>query len=338
MGLNILNTKKGSFICLFFVLFFYGCSPTSTDQSLEHKLAGNALGTKYHITYLGSEISNLEQSIDSILKEFNYGVSTYDSTSLISHYNANKPISAKDLKPGYKYLNTMISISQPIVVATNGAFDPSAAMLFRVYDQAKRVGRYLDSNAVNKALTSKGMIDCINYGEFSGYEVTNTQMNFNAIAKGYFVDLLAAFIDSRGSDNYMVEVGGEVRCLGNNAKGAAWSIGINRPVVGAAASDYFEVISLSNMSMATSGNYKNFYTVDDKIIGHTFDPRTGQPVISDLKSATIMHKECAIADAYATACMVLGLDASKSLIEKDSSLSAYFIYEVDSTLVGVHVK
>jgi len=90
--------------------------------------------------------------------------------------------------------------------------------------------------------------------------------------------------------------------------------------------------------MATSGNYQNYYVVNDSVIGHTLDPRTGKLVISDLKSATIIHSECAIADAYATACMVLGLEESIKMIEADSSLSAFFIYEQDQKLIGKHVK
>jgi len=90
--------------------------------------------------------------------------------------------------------------------------------------------------------------------------------------------------------------------------------------------------------MATSGNYQNYYVVDGNVVGHTMDPRTGFPIVSDLKSATVIHRSCAVADAYATACMVLGLDESSKLIESDSSLQAYFIFEENGDLKGVHVK
>lgn len=338
MILNTLNIKKGSIICLFFVLFFYGCGPSTNKKVDEHKLEGNALGTTYHITYLGEEIPNLQNSIDSILVEFNYGVSTYDTNSFISHYNNLKPLRIIDLKPGYQYLGKMITLSQPIVEATYGAFDPSAAKLFSLYDASKRGNRLMDRDQVFIALNDKGLKH-IEFGSDSLMRnVHGKQMNFNAIAKGYFVDLLASFIEINHISNYMVEVGGEVHCSGKSGSGEPWKIGINRPVVEADPSDYFEVIALSDMSMATSGNYKNFYEVDGKVIGHTLDPRTGQPVISSLKSATIIHKDCAVADAYATACMVLGLEASITLIEKDSSLSGYFIYQVDDKLVGLHVR
>ncbi len=338
MILNTLNIKKGRLICLFFVLFFLGCGPKSKEVTQEYKLVGNALGTTYHITYLGNQIGDLQGLIDSVIGEFNYGVSTYDGNSFISHYNGNKPLHVDDLQPGYQYFDKMISLSLPIVEATYGAFDPSAARLFGVYDAAKREKRFMDSAVVVEALSNKGLESVQFDSDGNMQNPRLKQMNFNAIAKGYFVDLLAAILEDHDVVHYMVEVGGEVHCKGNNSSGTAWNIGINRPEPGAMPTDYFEVISLSDQSMATSGNYQNYYVVNDSVIGHTLDPRSGKPVISDLKSATIIHSECAIADAYATACMVLGLEESIKMIEADSSLSAFFIYEKDQKLIGKHVK
>ena len=337
MILNTLNIKKGSLICLFFVSIFAGCkAPNKPSQ--EYKIAGNALGTTYHITYVGDEIPNLKSAIDSMIAEFNYGVSTYDPNSFITCYNEGKPLSILDLKPGYQYLGDVISLSKPIVEATHGAFDPSAAALFDLYSKAKKEGRLMDSIGVQQALNTRGLEHIVFGSDSMMVHPIGKKINFNAIAKGYFVDLLADLLTHNGSEQHMVEVGGEVNCTGNNGKGMPWNIGINRPVVGADPSDFFEVISLYNQSMATSGNYQNFYIVNDSVVGHTLDPRTGKPVMSDLKSATIIHKECAVADAYATACMVLGLQASKELIQNDSTLTAFFIYEENGTLKGLHVK
>lgn len=338
MVLNMLNIKKGSFICLFFVFLFYGCNPSSDDNVSENKLAGNALGTTYHITYLGNEIEGLQLGIDSIIVSFNYGLSTYDSNSFISQFNNNIPVLKGMLKPGYEHLQIMIDKSKVVHQATGGAFDPSAAQLFKLYDSFKKQHRLMDTFTQHIASMAKGFQDV----QFDEYDILTKNRfrsyNFNAIAKGYFVDILANYIKSTGSNNYIVEVGGEVHCKGVNSNSAAWNIGINKPEVGATSDDFFEVISLKDNSMATSGNYQNFYEVDGHVIGHTMDPRTGKPVISDLKSVTIIHDECAIADAYATACMVLGLQESIALIEKDSSLSAFFIFEVNGVLQGQHVK
>ncbi|HAV24983.1 MAG TPA: thiamine biosynthesis protein ApbE, partial [Bacteroidetes bacterium] len=108
--------------------------------------------------------------------------------------------------------------------------------------------------------------------------------------------------------------------------------------VGAGPTDFFKVLELEDVAMATSGNYQNYYTVGGRLVGHTLDPRTGQPVISNLKSATILHDYCAVADAYATACMVVGLDKATKWIEGNKSLSAYFIYEEEGELKGVFVE
>lgn len=338
MILNMLNIKKGSFICLFFVFIYFGCNQSTDSTGQEYKLTGNALGTTYHITYLGAEIEGLKVGVDSILIAFNYGLSTYDDSSFISQFNNNVRLSKKDLKPGYAHFQVMVNKSKQVHLATDGAFDPSAAQLFKLYDSFKKQHRTIDTFAQQIASKMKGFQE-VEFDE-EGVLTKNRfrSYNFNAIAKGYFVDILAAFIEGNGSNDYMVEVGGEVHCKGVNSKGTPWNIGVNIPEVGASPSDFFEVISLNNQSMATSGNYQNFYVVDGEVIGHTMDPRTGKPVISDLKSVTIMHNECAIADAYATACMVLGLDTSIALIEKDTSLSAYFIFEENGALTGLHVK
>ncbi len=336
MTLHTLN-KKGSLICLFFVLIFSSCSSPKEDVK-EQRLAGNALGTTYHITYIGEALLGFEQSIDSMLVAFNYGLSTYDTNSFISQFNANKAIVERELKPGFEHFAVMIEKSIPIIEATDGAFDPSAAQLFKIYDSFKKQQRLIDTSTMAIAKAFKGFED-IRFDE-KGILIKNRfkSYNFNAIAKGYFVDLIANLLANKGYNNYMVEVGGEVHCKGLNTRQQAWQIGIKSPVMGAEPTDYFEVMPLSNISMATSGNYQNFYVVNDSIIGHTMDPRTGKPLMSDLKSATLMHQECAVADAYATACMVLGLDQSIELIEADSSLSAFFIFEENGQLKGVHVK
>ena len=164
------------------------------------------------------------------------------------------------------------------------------------------------------------------------------ELNFNAIAKGYLVDLIGNYMNQENRENYMVEVGGEVVAAGLNLFGEPWRVGINTPLIGADPLNFFEVIELNNQALATSGNYQNFYKIDNKLIGHTIDPRSGQPMINELRSASILHKNCAVADAYATACMTLGLEESKKIISNDSSISAYLIYENDSTLEGVFVR
>ena len=328
-------TKKGSLICLFFIGLL---SCNTTEQPQVHQLSGGALGTIYHITYLGDEQPDMLAQIDSLTPVFNYALSTYDPNSLITAYNTNQPIHKDSLGVGSDHFVTMIDLAREITIKTHGAFDASAGALFRVYDRAKKAGAPIDSTEVSPLLVRKGY-PSLKY-DSDGWLIkdSTSEYNFNAIAKGYFVDLICELFEASGTLSYMVEVGGEVRTKGTNSKGEPWRIGINKPQIGASQTDYFQVLELTGQSMATSGNYQNYYVVDGNVVGHTMDPRTGFPIVSDLKSATVIHRSCAVADAYATACMVLGLDESSKLIESDSSLQAYFIFEENGDLKGVHVK
>lgn len=343
--MNSNNKLKGRAICLFFVLVAIAACTQGDKESAANKLAGNALGTTYHITYIGTEVDSLTSKVDSIVFAVNHGLSTYQKNSLISSFNSNSGEMWQDPKEVVHFENDMqhfvemVSLSKTICNETAGAFDPTAAALFELYSVAKKEGVRMDSTAVQECLKHQGM-QKIQFDEQGfPYKLDSfVTLNFNAIAKGYHVDLVADYLTSQGVANYMVEVGGEVRVKGKNPEGKSWQVGINVPLIEARNEDYFKILELENVSLATSGNYQNFYKVDGKLIGHTIDPRTGEPIVSKLKSATVLHDFCAVADAYATACMVLGLEESIKIIEQNKSLSAFFIYEEGEELKGVYVE
>ena len=336
------NITKGSFICLFFVLTQFGCK---TDNPTIHKLAGSALGTTYHISYLGEELDSLALSVDSIIDIINHSLSTYQENSLISCFNNNtnylwdNPTEAAYFDTDMFHFKYMIQLSKEISSKTSGAFDPSSGCLFNEYSRAKASNERMNKNTIQSCLNHQGM-DKIEFDtlEYPFKLDSFIKLNFNAIAKGYLVDLIGNYLNQENRENYMVEVGGEVVANGVNLFGEPWRVGINTPLIGADPLNFFEVIELNNQALATSGNYQNFYKIDNKLIGHTIDPRSGQPMINELRSASILHKNCAVADAYATACMTLGLEESKKIISNDSSISAYLIYKNDSTLEGVFVR
>ena len=233
----------------------------------------------------------------------------------------------------------MVELSKEIFDKTAGAFNPSSGCLFNEYLRAKKMNEYMSQVTVISCLEHQGMdkirLDSMGYP----FKIDSfVQLNFNAIAKGYLVDLIGNYFNQIHRKNYMIEVGGEVIVKGMNSSEKPWKLGINTPLIDANPLDFFEVIELENQALATSGNYQNFYVVDGRFIGHTLDPRSGKPIINELRSASIFHESCAVADAYATACMTLGLEESKKLVLSDSSLSAYFIYENDSTLEGVFLR
>jgi thiamine biosynthesis lipoprotein len=327
------------------ILFAFLASCDQTAKITEHKASGNALGTTYHITYIAKEIDSLESKIDSIVFAINHGLSTYQKNSLISAFNSNSneiwnnPRDADHFMNDMQHFVEMVSLSKKITDKTNGAFDASGAAVFEYYLTCKNEGVLMDSANVSEMLKHQGMDKIIfDPNGFPIKEDSLLTLNFNAIAKGYLVDVIAEYLEAKGAERYMVEVGGEVKVKGKNSENKSWQIGVNVPLVEANPNDFFKVLEVENVSMATSGNYQNYYIVDGKLIGHTIDPRTGKPIISNLKSASVLHTDCAVADAYATTCMVMGLDSAKLFVEADSSLSAYFIYEENNELKGIYIE
>jgi thiamine biosynthesis lipoprotein len=151
-------------------------------------------------------------------------------------------------------------------------------------------------------------------------------LDFSAIAKGYGVDVVGTFLSDKGIENYLVDIGGEITCKGINDRGTPWTTGIEDPAVEIFDRKIKAVIEVTDKSIATSGNYRNFYIKDGKKYAHTISPYTGYPVEHSLLSATIIADDCMTADAYATACMVLGVDSAIPLINDHPEMDAYFIF------------
>jgi len=153
-------------------------------------------------------------------------------------------------------------------------------------------------------------------------------LDCSAIAKGYACDVVAQLLEKKGIKNYMVDIGGEVVLKGDNPKQSAWRIGINKPVDDSLSIDQSlqTILQISNIGMATSGNYRNFYYKNGKKYAHTINPISGYPIQHSLLSATVIAKDCMTADAYATSFMVMGLEKAKVFVSKHPELDVYFIY------------
>ena len=150
-------------------------------------------------------------------------------------------------------------------------------------------------------------------------------LDVSAIAKGYSVDIVAMFLEDEGVENYLVEIGGEMRCRGINPKGIPWQVGVDKPIEDMLERQIMVILSLTDISLATSGNYRQFREENGVKLSHTIDPITGRPVTHNLLSATVLAPDCMTADAYATAFMVLGLERSMELVNSDPDLEGYFI-------------
>jgi thiamine biosynthesis lipoprotein len=226
----------------------------------------------------------------------------------------------------------MVDRSREIAALTGGAFDPTVMPLVRAWgfgpDNAyvPKVGK-LDS--LRRLVGMEQVLVEENGAGKRRYQKAQSgvQLDFNAIAQGYTVDLLCQLLDGQGVENYFVEVGGEVRTKGRNAAGDVWTVGVEKPIDIVGISELASLIAISDLAAATSGNYRKFYEKDGLRYSHTIDPATGKPVRHNLLSTTVLAADGATADAFATAFMVMGLEKARSFLQlhPELKLEAYFI-------------
>ena len=293
---------------------------TQTTNNSWQRCEGSIFGTLYHITYQNE--SNLDEGIARTLFEVDNSLSTFNEKSVISAINMN---SSQRTDPRFE---TVVSKAIEISNKTDGAFDITVAPFVNLWGFGFK----------NAANVSQQIIDSLK--EFVGInniKLKNgkliksdprTMLDCNAIAKGYGVDAVSDYLESQGVNSYMVEIGGEVRVKGLNPNGVNWRIGINEPIDDSLSvnNQIQNVLEISNRSMATSGNYRNFYVKNNVKYAHTIDPKTGYPVQHSLLSATVIAKDCMTADAFATAFMVCGIEKAKRILNSDTTIKAYFIY------------
>ncbi|CDN31623.1 Thiamin biosynthesis lipoprotein ApbE [Mucinivorans hirudinis] len=285
---------------------------------------GFAEGTTYHIVYRDSVERDLQPDITDFFERFENSLSIYNPASLISQINEGEDVELDD------WFLECFNISTQINGATHGLFEPTLRPLIAAYGfGGKGAARVVTQEQIDSALALVGLAKVRIEHRRIVRDDERIELDFNAIAKGYSVDLLGELLEEKGIRDYLVEVGGEIVCRGKNANGGDWTVSIDSPKEGnySPGADTQAIISFTNKGLATSGNYRKF-AVDDagnKVV-HTIDPRTGKSAQSNLLSATIIAPTCAIADGYATACMVAGLEGAKQMIESDATLEALFIY------------
>jgi thiamine biosynthesis lipoprotein len=261
------------------------------------------------------------------LLSFDRVLSTYQESSYISKWNRNEHIS---LEQSYLFKEVVKRASE-INILSDGAFDITVSPLMKYWFENDWQVSQLDSLKVDSLMKFVGMQNVILDG--LDYDKTNpqTQLDVNAIAQGYSVDVLCRYLESIGIYNYLVEIGGEIRTSGTKANEVHWKVGIDVPKEGISETrELVMSIELNNKALATSGNYRKFVEIDGVKYGHSLNPITGYPAKTDVLSATVIANDCMTADALATACMVLGFEKAKSLINSESNLDAILIYS-DST-------
>jgi len=288
------------------------------DNKNTYLITGTTMGTSYNIKFIREPGNNIQFQIDSLLKIFNESLSTYDPESEISRLNRGSLFQVRS-----EYLKVMLDKGREYWSETYGAFDPSVMPLVNFWGFGFEERTEIDSSKIEVILKSIGFEKIRIDSDYLVRKNSSSMLDFSAIAKGYGVDVVADFLKEIGFENFMVEIGGEIFCLGFNAKGAPWLIGIENPSSLEQRKAHF-VIGLNEKGMATSGNYRNFYWINGKKVSHTIDPKTGYPAGNDLLSVTVVSEKCAYADAFATAFMVMGKDSAFQFSNR-RGISAAFI-------------
>ncbi|MEM7297148.1 MAG: FAD:protein FMN transferase [Bacteroidota bacterium] len=301
-----------------FFLFTYLRKGTPRMQHI----SGLSMGTiTYNVKYIGLPQEGLDVLIDDELKAFNQSLSTYIPDSEISTLNETG-----ELTYSSSYFFPVMKMSEEIYEKTGGTFDPTIGPLVQAwgFGPDKRIPN-LDSSQVDSLRLIVGF-EKVTFDSMSATVPPNGQIDFSAIAKGYAVDLVGELLEENGIQDYLVEIGGEVRCRGINEEKKSWSLGIEDPMVDSGEQELLAIVRLRNKSLATSGNYRNYYEKDGKTYAHIIDPRTGYNAEHNLLSASVFAEDCMTADAFATAFMVLGTKDSKQIIAAND-IEAILIYQ-----------
>ena len=288
---------------------------------------GSVFGTYYSITY--SSAQDLHNEVRETLAKVDNSLSPFNSNSLISAINENRDTVADVM------FTHIFNLAQSISEKTGGAFDITVAPLVNAWGFGFRNGIKVDSTTVDSLCRFVGYRNVALENGKIIKQHTETMLDCSAIAKGYGCDAVAESLRKRGINDFLIEIGGEVVAAGRNPKGKAWTIGISKPADDpeGKSNELQTAVKASGKGIATSGNYRNFRQENGRKIAHTIDPRTGYPVSHSLLSATVIADDCATADAYATAFMVMGIEKAMEICSSDDSIDAFFIYsDNDGTL------
>jgi len=293
---------------------------------VEKSVSGYTLGTTYHIKYLSNDDVNLQPRLDSIYNAIVKSMSTYNPTSDISKINNGDSTVVVD-----QMFVDVYKSSQKIWRESDGMFDPTIGIMVNAWGFGpKEKLNNLNKNKVAELMRYVGLgkTRILPNGTFEK-DFPQTQIDFNAIAKGYTLDRVAVFFDNMDIDNYLIEIGGEIVAKGKKINGDVWRIGIDDPnQMGVEDRPLTAVIEITDKAMATSGNYRRFRI--DSLTGekyvHTINAKTGFSSRSNMLSTSVIAENCTLADGYATTFMAMGLEATKEFLLKHPEIDAYLIY------------
>ncbi len=292
------------------------------------KLMGEAQGTYYSITYYDEDYRDLQYEIDSLLDEFDMSVSLWVPNSILSRVNENDSTVILD-----NYFIDNFNISVDVANQTNGAFDFTVGKLAKAWGFGYDATKNIDDTMIDNLLQLTGYKKVRIENKKLVKDNPGITFDFNAVAQGYSVDMVSDFLESKNINNYLIDIGGEVKAKGTKPSGSKWKIGIEKPAENKEDErDLKAITQLEDVSIATSGNYRKFYVEDGIRYSHTINPKTGYPARNTLLSVSVLHQSTAYADAFATSFMVMGYKKSREFVENNPHLEAFFIYSTKDGL------
>jgi thiamine biosynthesis lipoprotein len=306
--------------CVGIIFVFSDCKNEMNNEKTQ--LRGNVFGTTYQITYL-YDSHNYQTSIDSVFLAVNTSLSTYIPSSDISKINRGDANVVVD-----ELFLEVFNKSKRIYKETNGYFDPTVGNLVNAWGFGPEDSiNSLDSSEVTSLMQFVGLDNVIIDSRKVIKQYSSTYIDFNSIAKGFGIDLIARLLEDKGIQNYLIEIGGEIRGKGNSLRHKPWRIGIESPNTDGTRS-FVEFVDLENQSIASSGNYRKFRIDENgKKYVHTINPKTGFATESNLLAATVIATlDCADVDAYATAIMAMGFEKAEEFLSNNKQLQVILIY------------
>ena len=312
---------KNIFPFLFLILMF-----SCTEKKVSYvEFIGEAQGTTFYISYYDSLETDYSADIQKILENFDQELSTYKPGSVINQFNNNE-IDSFPLNT--EYFEKCCFLSSHMKEYTQGYFDFGLQNLILASKKYEKLGKVIPKNLRDSIL----QIPTTFFGSNWLMKLDKRiKFNFNAIAQGYSVDVLSDFLESNGVMNYMVEIGGEIRVKGINDKGELWTVSLEAPNSTRDDRKVQKMIAVDNKAVVTSGSYRKFKEIDGIKYSHAINPKTGLGVTHNLLSVSIICEKAAVADALATAFLVMGKEKTIQFLDANNKYKVSLLFiEVDS--------
>jgi FAD:protein FMN transferase len=306
-------------LAILIAILLYSCS----SEQKKIMFRGETQGTYYAMTYFDSEDRNFQPEVDSILNAFDHSVSLWEPGSIISRINRGDSA----VKPDEWFID-IFKQSQNIAAKTGGDFDCTVGPLVNAWGFGFKGKIKMDQAKVDSLLQYVGYQKVSLDNQNRIIKPEGFKFDFNAIAQGYSDDVIGNFLASKGIKNYLIDIGGEVLAKGSKPDGKPWLVGIENPAADSLSERTINTrVKLIDKALATSGSYRKYYEENGVRYSHTIDPHSGYPVRHSLLSVSVLAKDCATADGYATAFMVMGFDKARAFAENHPDMEAFFIMD-----------